>query len=98
MTHTQRMKVSGLLLLGLLVCALNASAHHGVAAFDVSKTVTVTGTVTGFRFDNPHVLLYFNVKDTDGKVQMWVGELNSRNALERLGWTSHTVKPGDGIT
>ena len=72
-----------------------AFAHHGSAAYDMSKTVTVTGTVTDFQFVNPHVLISMDVKDPSGKMEKWEGELTSPNHLARAGWTKSTLKPGD---
>ena len=73
-------------------------AHHGSAAYDMSKTITVTGRVTDFQFVNPHVLISMDVKDPSGKVEKWEGELTSPNHLARAGWTKSTLKPGDEIT
>ena len=73
-------------------------AHHGTAAFDVSKTVTVKGIVTDFQFVNPHVQLYWESKNEKGETEKWQGELTAPNKLQRAGWTKHTLKPGDEIT
>jgi hypothetical protein len=74
-------------------------AHHGSAAYDMSKSVTVTGTITDFQFVNPHVLISMDVKDqATGKVEKWEGELTSPNHLARAGWTKSTLKPGDQVT
>ena len=37
-------------------------AHHGLAAFDQTVKVTVSGTVTAFRFVNPHAVVEFDVR------------------------------------
>jgi len=91
--------ISSLLSIGVLVILSGpAFAHHGSAAYDMSKTVTVTGTVTDFQFVNPHVLITMDVKDPSGKVEKWEGELTSPNHLARAGWTKSTLKPGDQVT
>ena len=82
----------------LLTLSGTAFAHHGSAAYDMSKTVTVTGTVKDFQFVNPHVLIAMDVKDSSGKVEKWQGELTSPNHLARAGWTKSTLKPGDEVT
>ena len=82
----------------LLTLSGTAFAHHGSAAYDMSKTVTVTGTVTDFQFVNPHVLIAMDVKDSSGKLEKWQGELTSPNHLARAGWTKSTLKPGDEVT
>jgi len=87
-----------LLAMILLAFAGTVSAHHGNASYDMSKTVTVKGTVTDFQFVNPHVLIYMDVKDASGNVTKWAGELTSPNRLARLGWTKSTIKAGDELT
>lgn len=88
------------LLVTAIFCAVCVPvlAHHGTAAFDVSKMVTVTGTVTDFQYVNPHVQVYFDVKNDKGEMEKWQGELTAPNKLNRAGWTRHTLKPGDMIT
>jgi hypothetical protein len=95
-----RTKLSSAIALGaLLALSVPAFAHHGAAAYDMSKTITVTGTVTDFQFVNPHVLIAMDVKDpSTGKIEHWQGELTSPNHLARAGWTKSTIKPGDEVT
>jgi uncharacterized protein DUF6152 len=91
--------IFSLLSLGaFLVLSRPVFAHHGSAAYDMSKTISVTGTITDFQFVNPHVLISMDVKDTAGKVDKWEGELTSPNHLARAGWTKSTLKPGDQVT
>jgi uncharacterized protein DUF6152 len=91
--------ILSLISLGIcLVLSGPAFAHHGAAAYEMSKTITVTGTVTDFQFVNPHVLIAMDVKDASGKVEKWQGELTSPNHLSRAGWTKSTLKPGDQVT
>ena len=91
--------ILSLISLGVLfVLAGPAFAHHGAAAYDMSKSVTVAGTITDFQFVNPHVLIAMDVKDPSGKVEKWQGELTSPNHLARAGWTKSTLKAGDQIT
>ncbi len=86
------------LCIGLLTFAGVASAHHGTANYDTTKTISVKGTVTGFEFVNPHVEIYWEAKDDSGTMQKWQGELTSPNRLSRVGWTKSSIKPGDAIT
>jgi hypothetical protein len=91
--------IFSLLSLGaFLVLSRPVFAHHGSAAYDMSKTISVTGTITDFQFVNPHVLISMDVKDPAGKVDKWEGELTSPNHLARAGWTKSTLKPGDQVT
>lgn len=73
-------------------------AHHGQAAYDTTQSVTIKGTVTGFKFTNPHCIVSLDVRDDKGQKQGWQGELTSPNHLVRAGWTAQTFKPGDEVT
>ncbi|HZP32121.1 MAG TPA: DUF6152 family protein [Candidatus Acidoferrales bacterium] len=75
-----------------------AFAHHGTAAYQEDRQVTVTGTVTGFEFANPHTLVYLDVKQNNGTVAKWQGEMTSPNHLVRAGWTKNTLRPGEQVT
>jgi hypothetical protein len=84
---------------GVLMAVVPLFAHHGTAAYDTSRTVTVSGTVTEFRFVNPHVLVLWEVKDEAGNIQRWSGERSGPNSMARnAGWTRNTLKPGDQVT
>ena len=72
-------------------------AHHGNAAYE-AKAVTLKGTVTAWLWTNPHVLLKFDVKDDNGNVVHWVGELVAPSNMINFGFTAGTLKPGDEIT
>ena len=77
-----------------------AVAHHSFAAeFDITKPVTLVGTVTKIEWTNPHVYIYIDVEDAQTRaVANWAIELGSTNGLTRLGWTRNMLKPGDGVT
>ena len=82
----------------MVAISSGAYAHHGNVAYDMSKLVTVKGTVTEYYFTNPHVQLLIAVKKEDGSVEKWRGELNSPNIVARVvGWNSKTFKPGDEL-
>lgn len=75
------------------------SAHHGfVSWFDMSRSVTVKGTVTSFDWTNPHSYIYLEVKNEKGMVEKWSVELGAPAMLSRAGWRRDTLKPGDEIT
>jgi hypothetical protein len=76
----------------------NLLAHHSFAAnYNVNKTITVDGVVTGFRFRNPHTVVNFNVTNADGSTTAWVSEGFAATSLRRVGWDKNTVKKGDLI-
>ena len=83
----------------LAVLASAAGAHHSFAVyFDSSKNVTITGTVTSFRFTNPHGTIALDVTDAQGRVTHWRAETNAPVVLTRRGWTREIIKPGETIT
>jgi hypothetical protein len=84
--------------ISVLIVSGPSFAHHGTAAYDTQNIVTVKGTMTDFRFINPHVQLFFDVKNDKGEVEKWQAELTAPNKLSRAGWDKHTLKPGDSIT
>jgi len=92
-----RSRVVILLSLGLLMSA-PLSAHHGGAAFDTGKSVTVKGTVTQWIYSNPHCLLSFDVKGDDGKVVTWLAETQAPNIMYPAGYRRDTFKAGDEVT
>ena len=84
-----------------LVLSLGGStfAHHGfVSWYDMSRTVSVKGTVTGFDWTNPHAYIYLDVKDAQGAMEKWSVEMGTIGMLARAGWKRDTVKAGDEIT
>jgi hypothetical protein len=87
-------------LASLLVAAAPAIGHHGTSVnYDFSKTITIVGIVTEFRWRNPHSALFVDVTDDEGNVTNFAIELPSPTLMSRgdLGWTRHTFKPGDHI-
>jgi len=99
MTDNLRVRFSLSMALAIAVAA-PALAHHGTAVnYDSSKTMTLEGTVTEFRWRNPHSTLFLDVTDESGTVINYAIELPSPTLMSRgeLGWTRHTFKPGDHV-
>jgi hypothetical protein len=82
----------------LLIFSGPALAHHGNAAYDLANPIVLQGTVTQFVWSNPHVQIYFDVKDDKGKLVHWASETVSPGMLARSGWTKTELNPGDAIT
>ena len=74
-------------------------AHHSFSAvFDASKKVAMTGTVTKLEWANPHIWVYFDVKEANGSVTPWQCEGGAPNSLVRQGWNKNSLKTGEIIS
>jgi hypothetical protein len=76
----------------------SAMAHHGVAGYDMTKTVTLHGTVSKFDWSNPHVVVYLDAKNDAGEMQHWTIEFAAPVHMVRAGWSKNAMKTGDDIT
>jgi len=98
----KRFVVSLSLIVGLAF-SITVFAHHGTnISYDHSRTLVLKGTVTEFRYANPHCQLYFDVKDEKGEIQHWAGELTSPYNLAQGGWSRRRsekeLQPGTELT
>ena len=94
-----RLTAWGIITAALLLSAIRLPAHHAFAAeYDANKRVTVSGTVTEFKWTTPHAWLYVDGKDASGSVTRWSFEMGSPGGLERRGWTKTELKEGDQVT
>ena len=92
-------KLTAALSAGLFLSTMPMLAHHSFAAeFDQTKSITVTGVVTKVEWTNPHIHIYVDVKEEDGKIVHWDFESGSPNGLGRQGWTRNTLKVGETVT
>ena len=99
-----RLKFYGFILASLFCFSIQATAHHGGAAYDGSLSTSVTGKVSKFHFINPHVLIYIEVEGENGEMVEWSGELTSPNRLARMergsttSWSKDILQAGDEVT
>jgi hypothetical protein len=78
--------------------SLPLSAHHGNAAYEMDKSVTLKGTVTQWVWANPHCILQLDVTDDHGQVVQWTAETENPSSMVHYGYTKQSMKPGDQIT
>jgi len=88
---------SSAIVIAVLAATLPISAHHSWPV-DMSKLVTVKGTVTEVMWENPHPMFTLEVRTSDAKTEKWTVGGPAINRMEANGWTPKTVKPGDMIT
>jgi hypothetical protein len=90
--------LSSLALAALLGSAVVAAHHSFAVFFDDTKTIAITGSVTEFRFSNPHAIIALEVKNKSGMVEEWKAETNAVTLLKRRGWTKDSLKAGEVVT
>ena len=86
-----------LVVLALVSAAIPLSAHHSWPV-NMSRLVTVKGTVVEFAWENPHPMITLEVRTDDAKMERWSVGGPAINRMEANGWSRTTVKPGDVMT
>jgi hypothetical protein len=84
--------------IGVSFLSLPLLAHHGNAAYDTAKNITLKGTVTQWIWANPHCVLRLDVTDDSGQVVQWTAETENPSSMIHFGWTKQSMKPGDQVT
>ena len=86
--------VSALLL--VVVMATVVDTHHGSADYDVSREVTVEGTVSEWKWSSPHTWVLLRAT-RNGSIENWNGEGPPLQWAEARGWSKATLKPGETV-
>jgi hypothetical protein len=76
-----------------LLAVATVSAHHGYAAYDRQRPVSIEGELTQLVFDNPHVVMTVRSSGVDYTVE-WLSmyQLTGRYHVEK-----DTLKAGDHV-
>jgi len=84
--------------LSFLTIGIPLFAHHGTAGlYDYTVRITTKAPVTEYIWHNPHVQIYFSLKNDKGEEQTWrVETVSPGNALAN-GWTKNSFKAGDQL-
>ena len=85
-------------LLALVVAPAPVDAHHGGAAYNLTRSITLEATITRFDWANPHALIAFTAAGEAGTTDEWTAETAGPVILTRAGWTKTTLRPGDRVT
>jgi hypothetical protein len=83
----------------LLAAGLTAPvlAHHSTAAFDNTKVLKIEGTITQFRWTNPHASIKLDGEVEGAPNGLWTVEMTAPNVLINQGWTRTALRPGDKV-
>jgi hypothetical protein len=98
-----RSKTLAIVLSAVAVVALAiprvAPAHHNfTTTYDGSKLITLTGKVTEFKYQNPHIEIHLEVTRADGVKEMWEITSEPPGQAAKKGIRKESLKPGDSIT
>jgi len=86
-------------LFSTLVFSAPSSAHHSRAMYHrAENAITIVGKVTELLWANPHVYLYVDVVNEDGRAEEWALEAGSPLQLTEQGLPRDKLQPGDEIT
>jgi len=83
---------------GLLLLSFPVIAHHGAAALDTGKEITLKGSVTEWIWSNPHCFLKFDAKDDTGRVRNWAVETQNPTTMTLRGFSRTAFKVGAEVT
>jgi len=72
-------------------------AHHSTAAFDNEKVIKIEGTITQFRWTNPHASIKLDGDASTGPDGIWTVEMTAPNSLMQQGWKRTSLKLGDKV-
>jgi hypothetical protein len=89
------------LVVGALLCGASpVFAHHSFTMFDMTKRITLVGTVTSFEWTNPHSYIEIDVPDdpAQGGMKHWSIEMGSPSILMQSGWKFSSLRKGDKTT
>jgi Family of unknown function (DUF6152) len=94
----------GALFLGAVAASLAimvvrpAHAHHSFAMFENDHQIKISGTVTKFDWQNPHIYIFATAGEAGKDAKAWTIEGASPGILNRVGWKFNIVKVGDKVT
>jgi hypothetical protein len=73
-------------------------AHHSHTNYNTNEFINLSGTITEVAWTNPHVWIYMEVANAQGRPQKWALEGGSVTSLMRGGWQRDSMKPGDKVS
>ncbi len=81
-----------------LLSSVPIHAHHSFGGtYDVSKVITIKGTMVQVTLRAPHSFLYVEVEDTDGSTKQWIVEGATAAQFARQGIDKDAFKVGDPV-
>lgn len=66
--------------------------------FDMTREVSIAGTVTNVSYRNPHVFLRVDARNDKGELVSWAIEMSNISNMQSKGIYGGTLKVGDVVT
>ena len=92
--HEVPLKLIVMIFVVFVVSCGVAVAHHGTQAFDITKTLTLRGTIMNVEYINPHVELRLDVRSDKGATEQWTIALSPPSAMVRKGVARDAITRG----
>jgi hypothetical protein len=81
-----------------LLSSVTIHAHHSFGGtYDVSRVITIKGTMVQVTLRAPHSFLYVEIEDTDGSTKQWIVEGATAAQFARQGIDKDAFKIGDPV-
>src|ERR1700685_4168205 len=95
---TASQTIRSFMLVALAAVASPVFAHPSFTMVDMTKKLTLIGSVTSFEWTNPHSYIEIDVPDEQGAIKHWSIEMGSPSILQQRGWKFSSLKKGDKTT
>jgi DNA/RNA endonuclease YhcR with UshA esterase domain len=93
-----KIKLPALPAVAIMLATAPAQAHHSFGAtYDVSKEITVKGTIVQVSLRSPHSFFFIEAADSTGTVQRWSIEGAAAGQFAQQGVTKDAFKVGDAV-
>ena len=94
-----RIPLSALLVTAaMLAASMSTEAHHSFSgAYNVSKTITITGNIIQIALRSPHSFFYVEAQDAEGVSQQWAIEGAAAGQFSQQGVDSQAFRVGDPV-
>ncbi len=94
-----RIPLSALLVTAaMLAASMSTEAHHSFSgAYNVSKTITITGNIIQIALRSPHSFFYVEAQDAEGVSRQWAIEGAAAGQFSQQGVDSQAFRVGDPV-
>lgn len=80
-----------------VLCGTSVWAHHGAAAYDTGRDVTVRGRVAAWRWTQPHTAVTLVTARPGGGDERWELEGPPLSWAQQRGWSADTLRQGEAV-